>query len=156
MRSFVRTTSFVVVCLSLSALGCGSNNKGKIEGKWKIVSATGQEQEMKQLAEMNGYMYMEFKADGVLAIGFEMTDPAMKKMIEAAAPGKTSFALKYRLLSGDDVEFYDMPKEMQDQKGGGGLFGGGKDKAKTKIKIDGDNMTMTDSDGKSGTLTRVK
>ena len=60
---------------------------------------------------------------------------------------------KYKLLKGDAVEIYDLPKEMQDKEGDG-LFGRKKDKAKTNIKISGDNMTMTDDDGKSCKLSR--
>ena len=62
---------------------------------------------------------------------------------------------KYKLLSGEGVEFHDLPKDLQEQAGGG-LFGRNKDRARTKIHIDGDNMTMTDDDGKSGKLVRIK
>ena len=71
----------------------------------------------------------------------------------AASSGqKISYSWKYKLLSGDGVEFYDMPKELQQK--GGGVFGKG-ESSKVKVTIDGDNMTVTGSDG-TGKLTRVK
>jgi len=61
--------------------------------------------------------------------------------------------LKYRLLAGDEVEFFDPPKELQQ---GSGVFAKGKDKVKMTVKIDKDDMTQTDDQGKTGKLTRVK
>lgn len=140
--------------LALAVAGCGSNNKGKIEGKWKIVSAPGLgEQEMKMMEAFKMYAYMEFKPDGTMSIGAASTDPEMQKMIEGSKDNKT-VTCKYKLLSGDGVEFFDLPKELQEK--GGGMFGKNKDKARTSVKINGDDMTMTDDDGKAGKLTRVK
>ncbi|MFO0824103.1 MAG: hypothetical protein U0792_13485 [Gemmataceae bacterium] len=155
-----KTRQFAIVILAgltLVAAGCGSNNAGKIEGKWKIVSAPGLEDTNKQLEQVKAYLYMEFRPDGTMSMGADFEDPAMKEIVEkfAAKSGeKTSFSWKYKLLTGDNVEFYDLPKELQ-EKGTGGLFGG-KDKARTSVKIDGDNMTMTDSDGKTGKFVRIK
>ena len=41
MRSTVRAACLVVACASAAALGCGSNNKGKIEGTWKVTELPG-------------------------------------------------------------------------------------------------------------------
>jgi hypothetical protein len=147
---------FVVAGTAFLATGCKSNNEGKIVGKWKIVSAQGLEQTNQQLDQVGGYLFIEFGSDGTLTMGADFKDKEMGETIKkaAAASGeKTSFSWKYKLLSGDGVEFYDLPPELKQQMSG--MFGG-KDRARTKIKIDGDNMTMTDDDGKSGQLTRVK
>ena len=108
---------------------------------------------LKGMEEMGMYLYVEFNPDGTMSMGATSDDPQKEKMI-AGAGQKTSMSWKYRLLSGENVEFYDLPKELQEK--GGGLFGKNKEKARTKISISGDNMTMTDDDGKSGRLTRVK
>ena len=143
----------LVACLGLVA-GCGSNNKGKIEGKWKVNSMPGmEEKELKMMETMKAYGFMEFTPDGAMRIGVESADPQVQ-MLLAGAGDKTVLSCKYKLGSGDSVEFYDLPKEMQEK--GGGLFGKNKDRAKTSVKISGDNMTLTDPDGKTGTLTRVK
>src|SRR5207248_6894950 len=121
----------------------------------KLVSAPGLDQVNKQMEEMQAYMYMEFKPDGTLTMGADFADPQMKELVEkmAASSGqKISYSWKYKLLSGDGVEFYDMPKELQQK--GGGVFGKG-ESSKVKVTIDGDNMTVTGSDG-TGKLTRVK
>lgn len=152
MRAAARMVCFVAVCCSAAALGCGSNNKGKIEGKWKAVSFEGQGDDMKAMEALGMYLYFDFAGDGTLTIGLDTTNQEMKAML--AGGGKpTSWKCKYKLLSGDDVEIYDLPKEMQSGKGGG-LFGG-KDKARSKITITGDEMTLKDPDGKSGKMTRM-
>jgi len=133
-----------------------SNIKDKIFGKWKIVDAPGLDKEqIKQLEMLKLYVFMEFKADGSLAIGAAGVDAEAQKLLDNA-PKDTTVRLKYRLLADDEVEFFDLPKELQKGAGAGGLFGKGKDKAKTTMKIDKDAMTMTDEDGKTGKLTRVK
>ncbi|WP_439629672.1 hypothetical protein [Gemmata sp.] len=140
-------------CLALATAGCGSNNSGKITGKWKLVSAPGlKAEELKMMEALKAFLFFEFKADGNMAVGVEFGDPAMKEaMAKANDKGeKTVMTGQYKLLSGDDVEF----SGMNDQKKAGGLFGTG-DKSRLKIKIDGDNMTITGSDG-VGQLTRVK
>lgn len=149
-----RNAAFALfACLALTAAGCGSNNKDKIVGKWKLVSAPGMKaDELKMMDALKAYLFFEFKPDGTLAVGAEFGDPAMKEaMAKANEKGeKTVMNGQYKLLSGDDVEF----SGMNDQKKAGGLFGNG-DKSRLKIKIDGDNMTITGSDG-VGQLTRVK
>src|SRR5262245_61112458 len=125
MHQSARVLCVAVVFASAAAAGCGSNNKGKIEGKWKLVSMAGDQNMMKEMEMVKGYMYFDFRPDGTLIVGAESSDPAFQQMI-AAAGGKTSLSMKYRLSSGDWVEMYDLPKEMTPGKGGG-LFGSGKD-----------------------------
>lgn len=140
--------------LAMTAAGCGkSNNEGKIVGKWKMVSGPGMGEDDKKMMEaFKIYPYMEFSPDGTMSVGVAAADPKMQDAI-AMKMDAEKITCKYKLLSGDGIEFYDLPKNMQEK---GGLFGKNKDRARTKVKIDGDNMTMTDDDGQSGTLTRLK
>jgi hypothetical protein len=139
--------------LALVAAGCSSNNKGKIEGKWKFVSIPGMDEGMlKTLEAQKIFLYMEFTPSGEARMGAAANDPELQKKIDTAGE-KTSLSFKYKLLSGDGVEFYDLPAELREK--GGGLFGN-KDRARTKVKIDGDTLTMTDDDGKTGKFTRWK
>jgi len=153
-----RKLAFLVLAgLALAAAGCSSNNKGKIEGKWKFVSAPALDATIKELEPAKAYLYMEFKPDGTMSMGAESSDPQFNEIMQKMASTKgekTVVSWKYKLLSGDGVEFYDLPKELQEK--GGGVFGKNKDKARTSVKINGDDMTMTDDDGKTGKLTRVK
>jgi len=136
---------------TLFAAGCGkSSNEGKIVGKWKLLSAPGLDESQMKMAEALGMSFVfDFKPDGTLVAGLEAKDAELAKMIEKGGE-KTSQTGKYKLLSGDDVEF----SGMGGGKGGGGLFGK-TETSRLKIKIDGDNMTMTGSDG-TGNLTRMK
>jgi hypothetical protein len=142
---------FVVGSIALFCTACGSNNTGKIVGKWKIVSATGEgDAGFKQFETLKLALVFEFKEDGTAGVSIESTDEKPKGgKIES-----TQFAsFKYKLLSGDMVELYDLPKDLQ-QKGNGGLFGN-KDKSREKIKISGDNMTFIE-DKTTLNLVRMK
>ena len=147
----------LVVCLGLVA-GCGSNNKGKIEGKWKMVSPPDKgdakaKADMAKMGEMGMYLFMEFKPDGVFVIGLGADTEEKLNFFKAFAPGgKLTWDAKYKLLNGDGVEVYDMPKDLQ--TGSGGMFGN-KDRGRANIKINGDDMTMTDDSGTTK-LTRIK
>jgi hypothetical protein len=160
MPTVSRKIAFVLlasVALMVTVSGCGSsNNKGKIAGKWKITGGTDMKaDEMKMMEALKTYPYMEFKDDGTVTFGVEFGDPDMKKLIEQSGKGdKMNFSFKYKLGSGDEVEFYDVPKDLQDKDKKGGPFK--KDRAKAMIKIDGDNMTMTDEDKKEVKLTKMK
>ena len=137
--------------MAVLAAGCGkSNNEGKIQGKWKIEYAPGFDQNtVKQLAAMQTYAYIEFGKD-TCTIGVYSDNPDVLKGL-AQSGEKSTITCKYKLLSGDGLEMYDLPPELK-QMGTGGKA----DRARTKVKIDGDTMTMTDDDGKQGKLTRVK
>ncbi|MBP3953876.1 hypothetical protein J8F10_00990 [Gemmata sp. G18] len=140
----------------LLATGCGSNNKGKIEGKWKITgfpekTTASTKADMTKMSEAGMYIYLEFKADGGLAFGLGTDKPELLQLLKASAPNqKITWDAKYKLSSGDGVEISDMPKDMQ---AGGGLFGQ-KDRARVKVKITGDQMALTDEQGVT-TLTKI-
>lgn len=160
MRVFGRPIALIMVCsLALLCTACGSNNKGKIVGKWKITDPPDKtsEKSRKDYAKMSQagfYMSLEFKPDGVLTIGLGSDKPDQLDFLRAMAPNnRISWDAKYKLQTGDTVEFYDLPKEMQ-SSGGGGLFGGA-DRVKVKISINGDTMSMTDKEG-TGKLVRMK
>jgi hypothetical protein len=142
--------------LLATGTGCGSsNNKGKITGKWKITGGTDMKpDDMKMMEAFKLVPYMEFKDDGTVSFGVDTTDPDMKKLMEKGGE-KTAFSFKYKLGSGDDVELYDLPKDLQDKKGGGSPWGK-KDRAKCSVKIEGDNMTIIDDEKKDLKLTKMK
>ncbi|AMV28057.1 hypothetical protein VT84_26870 [Gemmata sp. SH-PL17] len=150
MVSVSRTIGFVLlVGCTMFTTGCGSSNKGKIEGKWKVTAfpekTSGKnKQDMDEIAKAGMYIYLEFKADGGLTVGLGADKPEMLAIVKAASPNqKITWDAKYKLLSGDGVEVTDMPKDMQS---GGGLFGQ-KDKARVKVNITGDQMSLTDNEG---------
>ncbi len=151
MKPAHRLILAVTFCgLALATAGCGSNNTGKIVGKWKFVSGKGMEAQKATMDTMKAYLFIDFKPDSTVTIGTESSDPAMQKLMGAALE-KGSTSAKYSLKAGDKVELYDMPK----QSGGGGGFFGGKDRAQTNIKIDGSKMTMTDPDGSTFQLEKI-
>jgi hypothetical protein len=155
MHLTARSLMLFVVGVALFCTGCGSNNKGKIVGKWKVVSATGEsDNSFKQMEQMKISLFFDFKDDNSVSMSVESTEERPKGA-KQEVNSLFSFNFKYKLLSGDMVEFYDLPKDLQ-QKGGGGLFGSGtKDRGREKIKISGDNMTIIE-DKINMTLVRVK
>lgn len=153
-----RNIAFVLMIgLAFSATGCGSNNKGKIEGKWKLIESPAEtnaktKSGLERMAKQGVYMYLEFKPDGGLTIGIGADKPEVLEIIKAMAPNKQiTWDAKYKLLSGDGIEIYDMPKEMQSQ---GGPFSR-KDRARGIAKITGDEMALSDDEGTTK-LTRMK
>jgi len=142
---------FVVGGIALICTACGSNNQGKIVGKWKIVSATGEgDAGFKQWEKAKVALVFEFKEDNTASMNIESTEEKPRGGKQESTP---VFTFKYKLMNGDIVELYDLPKEMQG-KGGGGLFGS-KEKAREKIKISGDNMTIFE-DKTTMNLVRMK
>src|SRR4051812_34659641 len=87
-------------------VGCGSNNKGKIVGKWKLVSYPGMEDFEKASKDTGLIMYFEFEPNGTFALGFDAENKNILDLIKAKTGG-TRFTAKYKLLSGDGVEIYD-------------------------------------------------
>jgi hypothetical protein len=151
MRSTARLLCVAAVCISTATLGCGSSLKGKIEGKWKVVSVEGEDLTKDMPAKLDLYLYYDFRPDGVLAMGAGSSDPQAAdfiKMMMEKAP-----SCKYKILSGDEVEVSDIPKDMH--KTPGGPFAG-KDRGKAKVTITGDDMTLTPEEGKTIKLTRIK
>jgi len=152
------TRSFSLAVLAAAALfaaGCGkSNNEGKIVGKWRLgelPAGVPGAAEMKQAEAMGMYLYFDFRDDKTFEMGVGANNPGMEQLLKAQG-ASVSMVGKYKLLSGDGVEFHDLPKEMQEK---GGMFGRNKDRARTNVTINGDTMTWTDADGKSMNLTRV-
>lgn len=163
MVAVSRKCAFALLAgFALIATGCGgaSNNAGKIVGKWQITGGPGMKgDEMKMMEMMKITPYFEFKADGTAGFGISAADAMFKKMIEEKAGGVTNVTFKYKLLSGDGVELYDLPKELTEKKGGGGGMFGKKDRARANVKIDGDSMSISDDDELKTspmTLTRMK
>lgn len=137
--------------------GCGSNNKGKIIGRWQIVSTPGNNDVLKQLEGFGGYAYFDFNDDGTFATGIAKKNPTPEeKAQEKSYQGMTA---TFRLFDGNDVEISRTDKSGQ---GLPGLLGGSKpqgrlkfDQERVKIEIVGDTMKMTGSEG-TAELTRVK
>jgi hypothetical protein len=156
MLSAYRKLAVVALAgLALLAVGCSSNNKGKIEGKWKFVSLPEKAADKGGLAELTKagfYIYIEFQADGGATFGIGSDKKEADRNKEEEANQQTAWKLKYKLLPGDAVEFYDTPKELQTGTGGG-LFGS-KGRAKVTVAINGTEMKITDDDG-TATLTRI-
>ena len=150
MRFSARPFALIALCgIALACTACGSRNKGKIEGKWKLVSAPGtDEKKFAEADQLGMYMYFEFTPDGSVNLGLGSTKADEKN----GQAGLVMGAGKYKLLSGHKVEFSGMSGDGK--KDGGGLFGKG-DKSVNEVKIDGDNMTITGSDG-TGKFVRVK
>ena len=146
MLSVSRKIAFVLLAaLAIVATGCGSsNNKGKIVGKWKMTGGAGmKEDDLKMMEAFGVAMVVEFRDDGTVTLGAQANNPELQKALDSKE--KSSFTFKYKLHSGDVVEFYDLPKEMQESKKGGSPFGS-KDRGKVNVKIEGDNMTWSDDD----------
>jgi hypothetical protein len=108
--------------------------------------------DLKMVETLKIYPFMEFKEDGTGSVGADSTDEDMKKLL-LKSPEKTVFPFKYKLNFGDEVELYDLPKELQ-YKTGRRPFGQ-KDRARLQVKIDGENMTATDEDTKEIKATKM-
>jgi hypothetical protein len=133
---------------------CSSNNKGKIEGKWKLVSTSSSskdaaEKDKEALQKMGIFLYFEFQPGGVLGFGLDSEKPETIDALKALSPNqKTSFSGKYVLGSGNRVTIEvtdpDAKKVMKSDKG------------QSEVTIDGDDMTMKDPDGTIMKLVRLK
>lgn len=146
----LRTPAVAVVCsvaLLLSSCGGPSNNKGKIDGRWKMVSASKQDPNMAALKQAGVAMGFEYKPDGTFSVFFveDNNTPQAKLATQLAnneLKGK-DFSGQYTLASGDRVN-YTGAKDMFNGK-----------KATSNVTISGDNMTMKDPDGTTMQLVRV-
>jgi hypothetical protein len=151
----MRALGLIAVCgLALACTACSSNNTGKIEGKWKLVSAPSKDSKGKDefdaMNKMGVYLYFEFKSDQSLVIGIGADDPKMLDLIKSTVPGqKVTWMAKYKLMSGDKVEVYDVKDEefKKFMKG---------EKGRSDITIVGDDMTIKDPDGSTSKLVRMK
>jgi hypothetical protein len=161
MQQFLRLAALSVVGVAVSTAASASEpapmpravkDKPKLVGKWKLESFDGQDDDMKAMKALEMYLYFDFADDGSLTIGIDTTHANGKEML-AKSGQQLTWKCKYKVLSGEEIEVYDLPKEMQN--GNGGPFGN-KDKAKSKVTIKEDEMTMKDPDGKTAKLTRMK
>jgi hypothetical protein len=132
----MRTTTRTIILLA--ALGCTScsrlsNNAGKIEGKWRLVSCSAAtEAENAALADGRLALFFEFTGDG-------------KVRVTAEAPGLSTQAIsgRYSLLAEDFVEFSDFPEQ---KRRSGGFLGPLNAKDGVRATISGDDMTMMSMD----------
>jgi hypothetical protein len=92
--------ALVLCLLAFSAAGCGgSNNKEKIEGRWRFVP--GDSPDAAKLRDA----VLSFGAGGEVLLTF----PGAPKPV----------AWRYKLLAGDAVDFYDLAPDAAER---GGLF----------------------------------
>jgi len=147
MRSTgLRLTGILSVCLfALLFTGCGSNNTGKIVGKWRVDSSTAKPEEFNKLKAIGVAMAFEFNADGTFSmLAVPLNDSPIAKVAADAATAemkKKNASGKYSLGMGASVRMSD-------------LGDGGKESTVT-VTIDGDSMTFRDGSG-TMQLTRVK
>jgi hypothetical protein len=151
MPYFVRPVPFTVLCLTLAALGCGSGLKGKIEGKWKIVSVEGEDSKKNMPPGMDIYPVLDFQPDGVLAISIGSSDPKAAEGFNVLFGKMPSF--KYKILSGDEIEVDVTSKETEQSTKGNPV---GLNNGKAKVTITGDEMTIAPEKGRTMKLTRIK
>ena len=113
--------------------------------RWKVTSGLGVDADkLKQLDAAKVYVYLEFNADGTARIGSDSFDLTIRASL---MKGKDTepVSMKFRVVSGDRVEFYDFPKESASgviTKGDGG---------RATITVQGDVMNVIFSDNKVGT-----
>src|SRR5688572_11470938 len=101
----LRLPAVVAVCgLALLLTGCGSNNKGKIEGKWKAVNSTNAkiQGELAPMAQLGAYIYMEFKPGGAVEMGLGADKPEMLALLKASGKPLSGTGT-HTLGSGDEV-----------------------------------------------------
>lgn len=88
-----------VASLALCAAGCAaSNNKGRVEGRWKIVSE----------ASILRDTFLTFGDDGIVTL---------ERPAEGAGKRSNPIAWRYKLLAGDAADFYDLPPDATDRAG---------------------------------------
>lgn len=151
MRSSVlRSVGVLAMCvLAVSFTGCGSNNKGKIEGKWKkVVSTTETDADFKSLKDAGVAVVWEFKADGTFSFGFmpDNDKPESKAATDRANANVAGKDVKgnYTLGMGDRVTLTGATFMYQGKK------------VVCDCAIAGDNMTIKEGFSLVGRYVRVK
>jgi hypothetical protein len=128
-----------VLCAGLLSAGCGSNNKGKIVGKWKATNLPGSDKDKEALKMAQDVaLVLEFTADG------KMTGTATVTVF-GQTQTKEVMSADYKLGTGDWVFFTNVKPPP---KNGG-------TKSKDKLVINGDTMTIDTESGEKITLTRM-
>jgi hypothetical protein len=96
---------------ALLAAGCGSNNKDKILGKWKLVDSPGYHTaEGRAATQMGLYVVVDFMPDGKMSVSVESDMPGTAERLSQAAGIKTRFDARYKLGFGDNIEITDIDK----------------------------------------------
>ncbi len=145
MRTASRTTALLaVLATALACPACArlSNNKGKIEGTWKLTSCTSiPDSANAALKSGQGSIYFEFAPDG-------------KATMRVEVPGLVSESVSgsYALLVEDFVQFSDFPAQKQKS---GGFLGPVRSKENVRVTVNGDEMSLMTSDDTLH-FTRVK
>lgn len=138
----VRAPVLVFGLLALATAGCGgSNNKGLVEGKWRVVSVGASDESNLRDA------FLSFGGDGLVML------------MRPGAPKPITW--RYKLLAGDAADFYDLVPDAPDR---GGLFPTPDGTVRVTIRIEvgpGDRferreMTLTDAQGQSVQLVHTR
>jgi hypothetical protein len=120
-----------------------SDNKEKILGKWRITEVAGKKPDADRFPL---YTYFEFKQNGQFVIGFGAKDAEGEQLLKTG--NIPNHVAKYKLLAGEGVEVYDVPKSVT-------LPAKAKGTIQMNVKLDGDAMTITE-DSKTTKLVRLK
>ena len=135
MQRVTRFT-FLALLVGVAALGagCGSNNKDKIVGKWKLIDSPEFNSADGRAAVQAGlYVVVDFRPDNTMTITLQSDKPGVMELLRQGMPGgKTSFTAKYQLRSGSNVEITDVePDARQFMKPG-----------RVVVTITGDQMSI--------------
>jgi hypothetical protein len=120
-----------VAALALTGGGCGSNNSGKIVGRWK--ADTGDLGKVAPSGPVD--VVWEFTDDGSFSVS---------RVKAGESKGDTVAAGRYALGIGNNVSFTNLQPPLD-----------GKSRATEKIAIDGDTMTVGGGKDKSFKFTRL-
>lgn len=145
----LRLIATLAVCgVALLFTGCGSNNTGKIEGKWEEVSNSELGQELNEVRAQGLKIIYHFKPDGTLKVAVKEADDSLRATLAAIKANLATLELdtegKYTLLSGDMVQFTGAKNAL------------GTKELICYITIVDDTMTLKKPDGNIVTFTRLK
>lgn len=154
----------IAFCLLACAFGCAaSDNKGRIEGKWKVVSGTDRDDEFR-LREA----FFAFDDEGTATYDRVPDAQTQKATPPGQKPPGWPVRWKYKLGPGAAVEFYRVPSDFAEKCGLVPLDG---DRARVTVEItefieatkvggrseiENRRMTLTGTDGRALKLVRVR
>jgi hypothetical protein len=142
----------LTVLLAPFVLGCGSEDiRGKIEGKWKVVSADGKPLPKDLMSGTDIDLFLDFRPDGTLVRGVSTTNPNSEAAVKLWMT--TPASCKYKVLSADEIEVFEVTPDIGMGKGNPLRL---KDKEKVKVLIRGEEMTFTPEESEPVKLTRIK